>query len=343
MYITRINDGLNTPVQLPILEAIIGQNRALHDWQALDKNYDYLYWVNRRNYGDNDARLLPVMERVAHWKLKAFSKQVGKSPQHFLREADTIFSDAVTLAEKKYGPNDPHVIDPLYGVAIANYELSSYYAVLDQQAQARMAVDYDPYMGDAAETAYAEERDRQMAMLASYGRGTAAMRRLLAIYKDNPRISPAAHAAALIRVGDWYLAENRPDDAKNAYSQAYAVLRDSGASADMLQKVFGRPRALTAAGLTSPLPGSHVPELVQEPETTHKPAGSPTAYVLTSLTVSDRGRPYNVHVVESMPPGDNSARRRAVEQVSSMLFRPRIENGRTVETDNFKFHIKFNE
>jgi hypothetical protein len=69
----------------------------------------------------------------------------------------------------------------------------------------------------------------------------------------------------------------------------------------------------------------------------------PVSFVVTSLDVSAQGLPYNVHVVESAPPGDDMARRRAVKQVSSMLFRPRIENGQAVETDNYKFHVQFND
>src|SRR3990172_3854878 len=62
MHVTRVNEGLYTLSQLPVLHLIIAENTELEDWKKLDQNYHYLCWLYRRNFGDNDVRLLPAVD-----------------------------------------------------------------------------------------------------------------------------------------------------------------------------------------------------------------------------------------------------------------------------------------
>lgn len=343
LNIMRINDGLNTPAQLPILEAIISQNEALRDWNALDRNYDYLYWVERRNYGDGDVRLLPVMERLGHWKLKAFEEGAGNSPEGYLQQASRIFTDAAEIAEKNYGPDSPMLIAPLYGVATANYELSSFYAIQDLQARNQMRLSMNSYYDETADRAYEAEQERQMAVLISYGKGAGAMRRVLDLYKKNPDISNEAHAHALLHAGDWYLLENRPGDALAAYGEAYAVMQKGGASAEQLRQIFGAPHALSPDLMLRPPPLEISPQVPKGTEPHSAVPAVHKSWVVTVIDVSKHGRPFNVRVQKSVPAGNETLKRRAREYVHTIIFRPRIDNGEAVATSNYQFRVIFDE
>jgi hypothetical protein len=80
LHIHRLNNGLESRGQLLIVEEIISTNNALEDWMALDENYEYLYWVNRRVHGTNSLDLLPTLNRVMEWKLDVLKRGLFGHP-----------------------------------------------------------------------------------------------------------------------------------------------------------------------------------------------------------------------------------------------------------------------
>lgn len=93
LHIHRLNYGLDSKEQLPIIEQLISTNEDLQDWLALDLNYEYFYWVNRRVYGNNSSELLPALHRVIEWKLKVVNKKLFGNP-------DIINNQVATLLRK---------------------------------------------------------------------------------------------------------------------------------------------------------------------------------------------------------------------------------------------------
>lgn len=83
-YIIRINDGLYSTSQVPVLELMIQSESALGEWKTVADEYDHLYWLYRRNYGADDARLLPFLKRLRQWHIGAYNKDTGRSlGEHF--------------------------------------------------------------------------------------------------------------------------------------------------------------------------------------------------------------------------------------------------------------------
>ncbi len=80
LQIHRLNYGLHNKEQLPIIEQLIANNIDLQNWEALDRNYDYLYWIHRRIYGVDSLELLPVLNRVLEWKLKVVKEGLFGNP-----------------------------------------------------------------------------------------------------------------------------------------------------------------------------------------------------------------------------------------------------------------------
>ncbi len=80
LQIYRLNYGLHSKAQLPILEQLIANNIDLQDWEALDRDYDYLYWIHRRIHGVNSLELLPVLNRVLEWKLRVVKEGLFGNP-----------------------------------------------------------------------------------------------------------------------------------------------------------------------------------------------------------------------------------------------------------------------
>tara|TARA_B100001142_G_C14258939_1_gene626247 strand:+ start:412 stop:1020 length:609 start_codon:yes stop_codon:yes gene_type:complete len=80
LHIHRINNGLESRDQLLIVEEIISANTTLKSWMALDENYEYYYWVNRRVHGTNSLDLLPALNRFMEWKLDVLKRGLFGHP-----------------------------------------------------------------------------------------------------------------------------------------------------------------------------------------------------------------------------------------------------------------------
>ncbi len=90
LHIHRLNNGLESREQLLIVEEIISTNSALEDWMALDKNYEYYYWINRRVNGSNSLDLLPALNRVIEWKLDVLKRGLFGHPAIINQQATDL-------------------------------------------------------------------------------------------------------------------------------------------------------------------------------------------------------------------------------------------------------------
>jgi len=80
LHIHRLNYGLESKEQLGIIEQLISTNNDIEDWVALDKNYEYFYWVHRRVHGTNSLDLLPALNRIMEWKLDVLRRGLFGHP-----------------------------------------------------------------------------------------------------------------------------------------------------------------------------------------------------------------------------------------------------------------------
>lgn len=295
LHITRVNAGLHTSLQRPILEKIIEEHTALGDWKSLDRDYRYLYWVTRRQVGENDPKLLPVIDRVGLWHLKAYTEALDKTPFRHLTEAEHLYDKAVGIIKTHYGADDPRLINRLYAIAITDY---------------RMASDTE---GPAAE---------------NYSKGGQALQRLVDVFKANPELPPDSHANALTRLGDWYLLFNRHDSAMESYKEALRILQKNGADPKQIEGLFGYPQRLPVT--QSPFDERKVATDKESEYPGRFEKGAP--YAVASFDVTASGKAENIEIVESAPTDSPWLRRRVRQMIAASRFRPRFMDGEPVET-----------
>lgn len=323
LYINRINHGLHNLEQLPLLDLVIETNTLLGDWEALDQNFHYLYWVYRRTYGENDPRLLPVIDRLGRWHLNAYTLESDPIPFKHLLAADTLYHDAVNIIETNYGQYDPRLINPLYGIALTNFKKASH---------ASVTLDYDEIRTSTRsyyrmEQMLEEAEARQELISESYRTGKNAMIRITDIYANNPELPADAYGIALTHLGDWYLLFNKRTTARKTYQTAYAKLEESGMQPEDIDRLFSTPRSL---------PALRMPFEYEDDD-----ANSP--YVIARFDVSKTGRARNIEIIESSQAGDESLKRQAKRTIAATRFRPRIEDGQPVETPGVNIKYVFHE
>lgn len=328
LHINRVNSGLYSLNQLNVLEQLIKSNTALKDWENVDKNYHYLYWLNKRNYGDNDPKLLPTIDRLGRWHLHAYTSSLDEQPFRHLLEADHLYDKAISLIELQLGSMHPNLLNALYGTALTNYQIAAHVSNSEDIDEIRYGL--RNASASRSQRFLQEEFARQDMMLRSYAKGKKSMLRIVDIYNNNQDLPKDGHALALTHLGDWYLLFNKRNSAAKSYDEAYKLMSENEDTKKEIDSFFSHPRILP----TIKLP------VEEDPDTEIKENPS---YVVAMFNVSPTGRARNIEIVESNPVDDTSIKRKAKKSIASSKFRPRFENGIPVETTGVKIRYVFDE
>ena len=347
LQIKRVNEGLQSTGQLLILEQLIKSNIAKAAWEEVDRNYQQLLWIHKRNYEPGDPRLLPVVDTVGRWKLKAYKENLlDSSAIRIIGESEKLFQDTIDILERQYGENDPRLINPLYGRALTNYQYAIEVANTPQDefrgagspTRTQVICRTVPTANGGARricntirvpdpSYYASQsNNKDFALgqrLVAVGK---ALRHIVLIHEANPDLPKDSHARALVHLGDWNLLRGKKTTAYKNYKAAYQLLADTGEHQEAIDELFGKPHNLPALRL--PLP--EIDEKLEEEKSTS---------VLASFDVSRSGRAKNVQIIESEPADATSARRKAKKTIRGRLYRPRFEEGEPVATVGNKIRI----
>lgn len=323
VHITRINEGLYTLGQVPIVERIIQSLVSSGHWGDANNQYDYLYWVHKRSYGASDPRLLPVIDQIVGWHLRAYSEGLGPKLYRRLLVAKELNDRAIQIVEESYGSDDPRLAEILHRLYISNYYLSTY-AGEPRPEDAQVVVTVD---GAAPNEPTPYERDMLIEYIGnSYRDGKHALERLNQLYAANGNAEPKEQARAKVWLGDWFLLFNKKRKAMSIYEEVYTGLAKDAVMSTELETFFGAPTPL--------------PEL-ESGKASERSGESTTAYVEVSFDVTPWGKAKNVAVLEATGARRERNRSRARGWLRETRFRPRFENGTPVLTQNVKRRFNF--
>ena len=323
LHINRVNQGLHDLSQIPILQMLIRTNKALQDWSSLDQNYNYLYWLNRRTYGEKDPRQLEFIYEMAQWHLEAFQDRLDDAPFQHILTAHSLFRKAVEIIETNRGQNNPELITPLHASVVTLYEIARYVSTDFENDQPG----FTPGSNGRVMAVLTEESYPLYKLVGdSFREGKKILEQVIEIYSANPEIPIDGQALAYIYLGDWYLLFNKNDKALDTYQQAYTVVAEKGAVLDSLEQLLAEPRSLPALSLPT---GNH----------TGQDEGQ--NYIVASFDVSETGRAINVEIIESKPVDDITMRTQAKRDIRASRFRPRFEKGQPVATTDVNLRYVF--
>mgnify|MGYP006427008691 CR=1 FL=1 len=313
LLINRSNQGLHNLGQKPILERIIEAHETLGRHEALNDNYNYLLWLYRRNYDREDPKLLPALIRVAAWKLKAFAREPDESSIDHLFDAEQLFKQSIDIVQANPEMDPLTAREHLYEVAKANYG-AGFFAN-------------------------------------SYRIGRDALQTLIDLHQENKDLPKTSLAEAYALLGDWELRFNKRGSAAENYRSAYQLLSQDGPNREAMQRLFGEPRSLVYL---------KVPELAGQDQPTAPPQeeGSDsdsefrlaqleqlvtedTDFVLAEFDVSSSGRVSDLDILEANPKDNVTFRRNVRQMILNVPFRPRLENGEPIDTDDFVMLYRF--
>ncbi len=77
MHIDRVNGGLYTLDQIPLVERIIASHEALGNSDEVNDFHGYLFYLQQKTFAEGDPRLLAAKEDWADWNVESWLRERG--------------------------------------------------------------------------------------------------------------------------------------------------------------------------------------------------------------------------------------------------------------------------
>lgn len=306
VHLARINHGLYSAQQLPLLQAEIASHLAMGQLTLADERQQYMYRVQIRSL--DSTNMASALMQQANWQFSAYRWGVGGPGFLRLMNMWDLYRLALNDIVDREGETSEDLLPPLYGMLRAQYLISEY----DGEEQSSGFDSGDSYSGTVEYNRFNAYRSQ------SYDKGRAIIQAIYDIEQQPEGGDPVAAAETLCMLGDWYLWHNQREEAYQAYADAMAELAGLDGAKVEMERLFGQPVALPSLQGVRPLPDSSDPA---------------TADVLLEFDVTERGR-----VAELERRDDNDVHDSVAYRLMRMLrktpFRPRFENGEPVATKN---------
>lgn len=313
VHLTRVNEGLYSTQQIPMLQGEIASHKAMTNYTEADERQNYLYRVQIKSIGSSEALVTAFMDQ-AKWQYDAYRMRLEQKDYERLINMRELYRVAFNDVIDREGTKSPNLLPPLYGMLQAQYLISGY-----------------PIK--PVTPVFADERDIDESLLRfrkyiaqSYQQGNTIIEAISNLEQENDAPDSAANARTAVMLGDWRLWNGRADAAWESYREAATELASADGAQEQVQQLFAEPVALPAIAGIEPLP----------------PAVAPNeATVTLAFGVSAYGRVQDIERLDDNEEDDTQANR-LMRQLRKTPFRPRIEAGQPVETEKLvkAFHIQ---
>lgn len=315
VHVARVNDGLYSADQIPLLQGLIRSLTAVGEYEAADERQFYLYRVQSKVYGRQSEQMSLAMLERADWEREAYYLSLGDASFIRLLTMWELYSNVLRNIARTQGNLSEELLRPLRGLLQTQYMISTY----THDTQMGM------HIGASPDENFAEENRFSMIRVSNYKQGQAVITALREVYGYNEGEQSARPAEALVRLGDWHLWHQKRDSAIEAYRRAWEELGALENGEEEQQKYFGKPVLLPD------LPGARTqltpPEVVR-------------GYIDVSYDISSRGRVRNLEVLstESVQEEEDEvaegSRVQLMRSIKRLLHRPKFEAGEPVEVEN---------
>lgn len=165
--------------------------------------------------------------------------------------------------------------------------------------------------------------------------GEVYLKRAVRIAEDNPEASWKLKEDTMLALGDFYILSGQAGRAENIYEDAWNLL-----SGDEEQLQYRREELQTLTVLQDINPPKYVG---MDGEATNRLPGEDfeTGKLVYHYSVSSRGFTTNIVLVEAEPAAFEDMQREVTRDISSRVYRPKMVDGKTVDTDGLTYTHRF--
>ncbi|MDO8272924.1 MAG: tetratricopeptide repeat protein [Gammaproteobacteria bacterium] len=328
VHVNRVNYGLYSTQQIPLLERMVESHIALGQWQEADQQQQYAFYVQNKAYGARDPRMVEVFENLARWNITSFFRGIDPDPSARLLETYLLFRAAANTVAFHFGTADPRYVSLLRDVAGASDMMTRY-----TPPGTVTATPTNPNIRRVSE--FVGVPNDQVRV--PNGGGEGALRKILEFYSDDDR--PVTRENLLLRVraltelGDWYMMEQTRQAALDAYTDAWNLLLTMEDGRVLAKQYFDQIVFLPTF--------SRFDDERREAFQVSPDFGARQGYVDISFDVSRYGHASNFTVLAVEPAGMGRVDMMAINHLRSLTVRPRVEEGETLATTGERYRMPF--
>ena len=125
VHLARINDGLYSAQQLPLLQGQVASHIALGQYAEADERQHYMYRVQLRTMDNSQVRTQALMQQ-AKWQYNAYQLGLGEAGFLRLMAMWDLYRLALTDTLDREGETSPALLPPLQGMLRAQYLIAAY-------------------------------------------------------------------------------------------------------------------------------------------------------------------------------------------------------------------------
>ena len=231
MQIARVEDGLYTETQRPLLEKKIENFANRGDWDSARKGMEHLLWLYTNKSLRIDQLLIDDLLELSRMHLRAFAEDYSSWQGYHFRQSSSIRWLAIGVAESAWGRTDERLVPIIYEqlrqlhlqtVALRRGGSTSY-------SLRQVVPGSDIILG------------RSDVNKNFYLTGIGLVDNLISIYAGSEEPDLEAIAMAKVYLADWHILYNKPQVAIETYQQAYQELLATGVDATLANELFNQP------------------------------------------------------------------------------------------------------
>lgn len=327
-HITHRNDGVYSLEQLPFVDSITMLNIKTGQVKDADRQQRFYYSINVQNYGEDDPRMVPAMNKMADWY---------KASGQFKKALKTY--EKVLLVIDKFKLGEIKKLRPLRGLSTVIY-LKGGCCVDEPLGEALQIVMSDPGSDHVAELeALVHLADMQMIRNKKAAAKEYYEHAWASLGSENPLIHELFDTPELLgvsRVADVHKAYYMTVDGRaNATKTVYRVGRYQESASGIS---FGKKKKKPATAVIGrPLSLCHSQAL--ELARTNDSDKLAQYFVDVNFTVTSEGAVKNISLLDSNAP------RRLQHYVTNTLrqarYRPSFREGKAVDTNDIRLRQTF--
>lgn len=234
MQITRVQGGLYTDLQRPLLRKKIDNFANRGDWEGARENMEHLLWLYTKKSEFINRDLIEDLLALARVHLRGVAEDIGFMQGYHFQRSEQIRWMAIGAAERLWGKTDTRLVPIIY-------------EQLRQLHLQRVAL----WRGGS--TSYALRKvapgsdimqDRDEVEQTFYQTGLGLISSLYSIYAQGESPDPEAVAMTNLYLADWHILYGEAQVATEAYQQTYRELLAAEVEAALLNELFAQPTVL---------------------------------------------------------------------------------------------------
>ena len=321
LHIVRLNDGLNSKRQGPVVRELLDTVRLSGDLQALDDRYDYFF----RLYGHGQAPYSDIRVRAAleylRWQREALRLDIDSSDSRRLLDLYTLNEDILdsSVGSISFTPEDRWnlVLGQIRNLYLLQSKVNPPIYIAGLTANGAM----QPMPGQDLGLDF-DQRQLELLRRNALRAGRAILEHYLASLEQEEEgsepVGPAIQfkARAMLELADWHQWNGSYFRAAEHYSDLVGMLIAADKD-ELVQQWFGAPVELPDNGA-----------FWQSPENREGPK---KIILSANYDVSVRGRARNISA-QAQQEEDAKKVYRFKRELAATRFRPRFENGQAAAT-----------